>query len=259
MHLKPVIYKHLLVLLLCFHFFGISLLQAQADSVKPLPKPDKAYFLSYLPATKKMFLSPSHWDKKQWITAAAVTTSIAGIMTQDATIRDFAQRNRTEQTQQVVKYGLEPWGTGWYSMPAMGIFYLVGTITKDERSRETALLGTQAFIVSGVYTGVLKEVFHRHRPYKNDGPYVFEGPFSGFGNQSFPSAHSQLSFAVATIIASEYHDKKWVQIVAYSLAGLTAVSRIHDDRHWASDIVTGSVLGIANGRLIYKLNSKIRK
>lgn len=250
--------KAVSLLFLFIHCFGITI-NAQVDSVKYLPKPDKAYFLSYLPATKKMFFSPSHWEKKQWVTFAAVGTGLAGIMTQDANVRDFAQRNKTEDTKEIVRYGLEPWGTGLYSIPALGLFYLVGTIAKDERSRETALLGVQAFIVSGVYTGIIKEVFHRHRPYLDDGPYIFEGPFSGFGNHSFPSGHSELSFAVATIVASEYHDKRWVQVVAYSLAGLTALSRIHDDRHWASDVVTGAALGIANGRLIYKLNSKTRK
>ncbi|MGD2089397.1 MAG: phosphatase PAP2 family protein [Candidatus Aminicenantes bacterium] len=69
---------------------------------------------------------------------------------------------------------------------------------------------------------------------------------SGFSfkdeKQSFPSGHSALAVSLAVVIASGYKGTV-IPVVAYGTAALTALSRVHDKKHCASDIFFGSVLG----------------
>ena len=57
---------------------------------------------------------------------------------------------------------------------------------------------------------------------------------------------------MATVIAKEYRDKKWVGIASYGLASLVGLSRLGLDKHWASDVFVGSILGYAIGNFTFK-------
>lgn len=60
-------------------------------------------------------------------------------------------------------------------------------------------------------------------------------------NAAFPSSHAANAFALAFILARRWRRWAW----AFGLfAALVAFSRIWLDRHWLSDVVAGSVLGV---------------
>jgi membrane-associated phospholipid phosphatase len=61
---------------------------------------------------------------------------------------------------------------------------------------------------------------------------------------------------VATALALEYRETKWVPVVAYTIATLTALSRVYQNRHWTSDIVLGSALGHFVTKAVWKNNNK---
>ena len=92
---------------------------------------------------------------------------------------------------------------------------------------------TLAMITNGVITELMKRSFGRVRP-------------NGGCCKSFPSGHTSHSFTVATI-ANELYGKQ-VGAVAYCLAALVATSRIHDNKHYLSDVIFGAGLGTAVGR-----------
>jgi membrane-associated phospholipid phosphatase len=46
-----------------------------------------------------------------------------------------------------------------------------------------------------------------------------------------------------------------VPLAAYSLATLTGISRIYDNKHWASDVFLGAALGYTMAELIWKANN----
>ena len=48
---------------------------------------------------------------------------------------------------------------------------------------------------------------------------------------------------------------KWLHIPLYTLAGAVAVSRVHDNKHWASDIILGSLIGYATTKAVLKANT----
>jgi membrane-associated phospholipid phosphatase len=83
-------------------------------------------------------------------------------------------------------------------------------------------------------TMAIKEATRRSRP---------EG--SGY---SFPSGHTTVSFATATVLQQHYGWK--VGIPAYAVASYVAASRVEQKRHYLSDVAFGAALGIVAGRTV---------
>jgi membrane-associated phospholipid phosphatase len=59
---------------------------------------------------------------------------------------------------------------------------------------------------------------------------------------SFPSGHDTSVFAVATVLGAFYPRVRWP---LYGLAGVIALGRVSLDRHYASDVVAGALIGLA--------------
>jgi hypothetical protein len=62
---------------------------------------------------------------------------------------------------------------------------------------------------------------------------------------SFPSGHAATAFAAAAVI--ERHMGYRMSVPAMAIAAYVATSRLHDNRHFLSDVVFGSALGTATG------------
>ena len=70
----------------------------------------------------------------------------------------------------------------------------------------------------------------------------------GSNNQSFPSGHAAITFATATVIERHLGWRK--SLLAYGIASYIAASRIHDNRHYLSDIIFGAAIGTVAGRTV---------
>jgi membrane-associated phospholipid phosphatase len=102
---------------------------------------------------------------------------------------------------------------------------------------KTAAIGRdliRAQIVTQTLTAGIKMAATRTRP---DGTQF-----------SFPSGHSSVTFATATVLQRHLGWK--VGIPAYGLASYVAASRVHTRRHFFSDVVVGAAIGIAAGRTV---------
>lgn len=98
---------------------------------------------------------------------------------------------------------------------------------------DNGLSHARALIYTGLATQSLKMSLQRNRP--------------GSENQrSYPSGHTSSAFATATVLSYSYGWK--VAMVAYSLATFVGLSRLADDAHWFSDVVSGAFLGCWLGR-----------
>lgn len=91
----------------------------------------------------------------------------------------------------------------------------------------------------------------RSRPSAGQGVAAFHGPTLDRLARSFPSGHATQAFALATVIGGSVPFPA-VAVAAQGLAVLVAVSRVHDDRHFYSDIVTGALLGSATALLVLR-------
>ena len=115
------------------------------------------------------------------------------------------------------------------------------------------------FIIEQCGDRPVKDTFQRHRPNSGDPPDVFDWRHGPGIHTSFPSAHTSNIFTTATVFATLYHDHRWVPPVAYGLATLVGLSRIYDNAHWASDVMTGAAIGFLSAKsmtAIYKWAGK---
>lgn len=245
-----------LTLTLLFNLMNCPV-NGQGDTLNSGTRINGQYFLSYWQDTRVVATEPFRWKGKQWATFAGVIGVGAITYAFDQEVYDFFQQHRTPATESISRYALEPWGSGLYSLPLLAGIYIAGG--KSSRHKRIALTGIKAYLLSGGAAAVSKHLFHRHRPHDDDppNPDLWEGPFPlTFEHTSFPSGHATTAFAVATVLAMGYHDKIWVGITSYTLAGLTALSRVHDGKHWGSDVVAGAALGCFIGAALNKINLK---
>jgi len=89
----------------------------------------------------------------------------------------------------------------------------------------------------------LREAIGRPRP-----PEVFAEPKPLVHlpqDGSFPSGHASAAFATASVI--ERHLGARGAWPTFAIAGYVAMSRLHDNRHYLSDVLFGGALGVATG------------
>lgn len=213
-----------------------------------------SYIKSYFTDSWNILKSPAEWRGKQWLTAAAVGGLTVLAYTQDDEIRDFFQRNTTEGLDRTTDYFLEPIGRGYVSLSIAVGFYLAGELAGKQKAKETGLAAFKAVVLTSFFTYAIKYAAQRHDPHANDppDPRIWEGPFGSYSHTSFPSGHSSVIFALASVISTAYKDRIWVPVLSYSLATLAAISRIYSDDHWSSDVLFGSALGFIIGKFVYK-------
>jgi len=106
-----------------------------------------------------------------------------------------------------------------------------GRITGNAKISAVGADLVSANIVAQTLTGAVKMSVRRGRP---DGTQF-----------SFPSGHTSVSFASATVLQRHFGWKAGVP--AYAMASYVAASRIHDKRHFLSDVAFGAALGIVSG------------
>lgn len=202
-----------------------------------------------------MVTGPARWKGKEWGITAGVVTAGVVLYIYDDDIRAFFQSYDSQALDDVSKYVFEPWGNGIYPALLLGSMYVYGLAAKKPKARQIALGGTQAIVLTGITTQLIKHLTHRHRPYQDEppNPRLWEGPFKGWEYTSFPSFHTSTAFSLASILASVYKDKIWVGILSYGIATGVGLSRIYENEHWASDVLIGAALGYGIGKTIFYL------
>ena len=134
----------------------------------------------------------------------------------------------------------QPLGNGAIVIPALAASWLVARATgRTEGARSITRIGVSV-CAAGAGALLVKEVVGRSRPVESPGDSDNLDPFSG--HESFPSGHAAVAFALATAInrESSWQGTPWI---TYPLAALVGWSRVHDQQHWASDVVAGAALG----------------
>jgi membrane-associated phospholipid phosphatase len=119
---------------------------------------------------------------------------------------------------------------------AIGIgTYTLGWVAKNNRLAVVGADMLRAQVLSQVWVQAVKYSVRRERP-------------DGSDNVSFPSGHSATAMATSAVLAHHYGWK--VGVPAYLVAGYVAFSRVHDNRHYLSDVVFGGTMGFASERTV---------
>lgn len=196
--------------------------------------------------------SPSRIDKE----SALVTLGIIGtgvvLYTQDDKIRDYAQDHQSSSADNISTIA-EKFGNGLYDLAFLALYGGGGYVLENEKMQETSILSFESFIVANTIGTVVKSAAGRTRPNEDEGSTEFS-PFSfDSAHTSFPSGHTTSAFSIASVFADEY-DEPWVDVAAYGLASAVALQRVYDDKHWASDVFAGAVLGTVVGKSVVYLH-----
>jgi len=221
-----------------------SLQPVPASTDREEPSLERQFFKNILRDQKAIWTSPFrlHKHDSRWlIPVLAGTTAL--FLSDDETAENLSNN----ATWHSVSSNVSSLGIHYTDAGIAGAFYLVGRLTHNERARETGILSGEA-LVDGILVGqALKLVTQRPRPKEDNG----HGRFFR-GGSAFPSGHAVNIWAVATVVASEYHKNRLVQIGAYGLASLVSMSRFTGRNHFLSDVFVGSAIGFGIGRYVYR-------
>lgn len=223
-----------------------------------------SYFILLGQNIKQEFTNPFHFRKKDWANFGKYAAITFALSFADEPIQQSALRLKNRHTSlNDFSKGLSDFG-GIYEVLTVAGLGAYGLISSNSKLVNTTLLSSQAYITSGAMMTVLKFLSGRTRPsYYPPGVEAeprFLGPFhrklndaNGTNeNSSFPSGHSTVAFAVATVFASEYKDYPVVPVIAYSAASLISISRITENKHWITDVFSGAALGYFSGKLVVR-------
>ncbi len=200
--------------------------------------------------TGGVLVAPAGWKKEDWLKASAVVAGVLILTTQDEQIKKFSQSIRTPTTNYISHNIFEKLGDGTIALPALGLTYAASLMIKNGKMQNASLTALESATITAVITTLGKHIFHRTRPIKSDDSTQWDiGNFQS-PNLSFPSGHTGTAFAIATVFAEAYKDSTIIPILAYSAATLAGLSRIHDNKHWASDVAMGAALGYAVGKFV---------
>ena len=123
-------------------------------------------------------------------------------------------------------------------LPSAAFLSLGGLGRGGHNFGEHLALGATAWGIMGLSVNALKYSYGDLRP-------------DGSTYNSFPSGHTATAFMGAELVRIEYGG--WWGVGAYTVAGVTALLRVYNGRHWVSDLFGGAAIGILSANLAYLL------
>lgn len=207
----------------------------------------------------------ANFTKRDYVTLGALLVGVAAIVPLD---ESFAQQIR----------GAQPQGNAAFQH-ASGVFrtlgdpgaivltsglYALGRVSGRPALADLGLHATEAIVVSGAATGALKFLIGRARPTlasaTDPGEFGEETeefrPARGLGGYtSFPSGHTTVAFAAASAISAELRlsnpgAARIATPLLFGSATAVGLSRMYDNKHWASDVAMAALVGTLVGRKV---------
>jgi membrane-associated phospholipid phosphatase len=194
---------------------------------------------------KAFFTAPFHMTQKQWEWAVPSVLFGAVLIASDRSLEKHVPTSPTTVSRAVTASNA---GVAALAGAGAGLF-LLGHIERDDQKRETGILSGEAAIDAFLDTEIFKYAAGRERPFEGTSPGRFF-----VGGSSFPSAHSSVSWAIASVIAHEYPGPL-TQILAYGVASGVSAARVVGHQHFTSDVVIGAALGWYMGRQVFNSHS----
>ncbi len=227
--------KFIIIILLIFISF-----QAKSQTIYPLND------------FKEIIISPFKISKISIIPVSLFISASAIVYLNDNSIKKNIQKLKDPNLDKVLRFS-KNFGNGWVILPVgfSGIF-----LGETVLNRKFTILGIyiiEGFLFSGIIGSSIQIIFGRARPYVNKGPYFYKPFRHKVAYNSFYSGHTTESFAFASII-SHYFQNIIISSCMYSIAFLTAIERVYNNKHWPLDVIVGGTAGFLIGRKIVGLN-----
>jgi len=259
--IKPIVVS---LLLISLHAVSTAVLYAQTPSESPSPGNETASKNSPLPLQfvrppvdlkslpKNLFMdqehfwtAPLHMNQTQWEWAPAALL-VGGLFIK----ADQSIENHVPTSKSTVSHAATASNAGVGALVGTGAaLFFLGHMHNDDQKRETGILAGEAAIGALADTEIFKYSAGRERPFTGTSPGRFF-----VGGDSFPSLHSSVSWAIASVIAHEYPGPL-TQLLAYGTAGGVSAARWAGQKHFFSDVAIGAALGWYMGRQVYRAHS----
>jgi membrane-associated phospholipid phosphatase len=134
--------------------------------------------------------------------------------------------------------------------PALSVgLLLLGTLDDPSWAQlvDDVVPAVEAAVITQWVTRALKLGIGRQRPYAR-----FTAPEDADDNLSFPSGHTSRPFSIvvaAAVVARtrRYRSEPYIWTGGLALAAASGYLRIAGDRHYVTDVLAGSALGVAAG------------
>ncbi|WP_051718811.1 phosphatase PAP2 family protein [Hymenobacter sp. IS2118] len=233
--------RYLLAVLACLLLW----LPLRAQQLAPLPAsaPDSLVQVRAAPGPPRLWQRPvvrQLLPPVLLLTAGALTThKVALLETDEETreeIREHVGRPLTQLDNQMR-----------YLPGAVALGLGLAGVRGRHRPVDQLLLAALAFTLNDAATSNLKKLTQVQRP-------------DGSDYHSFPSQHTSLAFASATLLHKEYGGRSaWYSVGGYSVAAATAGIRMAKDVHWLSDVLAGAGVGILSTEAAYWLYPRVTK
>lgn len=130
-------------------------------------------------------------------------------------------------------------GDGWFIIALALLLFIV-------RNRRLALLVGSSYALSGLIVMGLKYTFDAPRPktfFEHSNYKMMFDLNDLFSYRSFPSGHTTSAFALATVLALYFHNKKYSPLLLI-YACMVGYSRIYLEQHFLWDVLCGSLIGV---------------
>lgn len=144
--------------------------------------------------------------------------------------------------------------------------YVVGRLGHWKNVADLGLHGEEAILVGNLVNTAIKYSVGRARPYvsSDTDPHDFQfmrGYRKGGDYQSFPSGHALAAFAAAAAVSNEasrwWPSSRWyVGTAMYGGATLVAMSRLYNNKHWASDVIMAAGIGTFAGNKVVRYHHR---
>lgn len=194
---------------------------------------------------KNFWTAPVHFSHQQWEWVAPSLALGSLLIKADDTIEKHVPTTKSTVSRAATASNA---GLGALTAAGAGLF-LLGHLQSDDQKRETGILAGEAAIGTLADTEIFKYAAGRERPFTGSGTGRFF-----VGGDSFPSVHSSVSWAIASVIAHEYPGPL-TQLLAYGTASGVSAARWAGQKHFASDVIIGAALGWYMGRQVYRAHS----
>lgn len=188
-------------------------------------------------------------SKKQWIVGGSLTALSLSSFAIDKDV--FHENTKLISSNQWIEDYARINGVASYPLLAglpVGL-WIGGLVSKNQRLSNNAIVSGLALYNTAVPVLALKMLTGRVRP-ENFVNVDLYGP--SLEHWSFPSMHAAGAWSLASCYSTLYPEKKWISIVGYSGAALISSARVMGNKHWVSDVLVGSLMGYAIGRITAK-------
>jgi membrane-associated phospholipid phosphatase len=209
----------------------------RVPSLAELPKNMVRYF-------RETVQVPRHMTRAEWMRFGAGAAAIGLLAVYDEPIRDNWKKRHDDFYDDFKPLGEYTHAVGFFLAS-----YLAGWVARHPGLAETGCAGLESLLLTGVPVLLIQNITGRERP-DDGGSYHWFSFHDGHG----ASGHAATAFCTVTVLDRRYlgiedgmtGPQRFLRytgkFLLYGAAVCTALERINDDKHYASDVALGGTI-----------------